>query len=203
MGFRKLVFFLVVSAFLVMICPAKLYPQAPQEKVNILNIKTNLLLPLLNVGIDVPVGEKFTIGAEYYWPWIKPEHNRWCSQMLAAFLDGKYWYKKRHGFGIYAGAGYYDFQNSTHGYQGEFIDAGADYTYSLPVGEKKWMRIQFNLGIGYIFSTARHYYPSEDYEVLVKDPTVKRKDTHFVGPTRAGISLVFPIRKMKKEAGDE
>ena len=99
---------------------------------------------------------------------------------------------------MYAGAGYYDFQNNVGGYQGEFTDLGVDYTYSLDVGSRKWMKVQFNIGLGYIFSTARHYHPTDDYEYLVKDPAVKKKNTHFVGPTRAGISLVFPIRNFWK-----
>lgn len=176
------------------------YESQVQEKKKeyIFNLKTNLLLPLLNVGVEVPIKEKYTVGAEFYYPWIKPANNRWCSQMLAWFVEGKYWHTPKHGFGIYAGAGYYDFQNSKEGYQGEFIDVGADYTYSISVGKKKWMKVQFNIGVGYIFSTARHYYPKDDYQILIKDPAVKSKNSHFVGPTRGGISLVFPIAKFWK-----
>lgn len=169
-----------------------------KEKEYIFNIKTNLLLPLLNVGIEVPIKEKYTIGVEYYYPWIKPASNRWCAQMLAWFAEGKYWHTPKHGFGVYAGAGYYDFQNNKEGYQGEFTDVGADYTYSISVGKKKWMKVQFNIGLGYIFTTARHYNPTDDYEHLIKDPSMKRKNSHFVGPTRGGVSLVFPIAKFWK-----
>ena len=169
-----------------------------KSKEYIFNLKTNLLLPLLNVGIEVPIKEKYTVGAEFYYPWIKPASNKWCSQMLAWFVDGKYWHTPKHGFGVYAGAGYYDFQNSKEGYQGEFTDIGADYTYSVSVGKKKWMKVQLNIGVGYIFTTARHYFPTDDYQILIKDPAVKSKNSHFVGPTRGGISLVFPIAKFWK-----
>ncbi|MDO4735620.1 MAG: DUF3575 domain-containing protein [Bacteroidia bacterium] len=171
---------------------------ADKQKEYIFNIKTNLLLPLLNVGIEVPIKEKYTVGAEFYYPWIKPSSDKWCAQMLAWFIEGKYWFTQKHALGVYTGAGYYDFQDSKSGDQGEFVDIGVDYTYSIAVGAKKWMKIQFNLGLGYVFTTARHYHPTEDYEHLIKDPTVKKKNSHFVGPTRAGVSLVFPIRNFWK-----
>lgn len=174
-------------------------PTVPsKQKEYIFNIKTNLLLPLLNVGIEFPIKEKYTVGVEYYYPWIKPSNNRWCAQMLAWFVEGKYWHTQNHGFGVYTGAGYYDFQDSKSGDQGEFVDVGADYTYSISVGKKKWMKVQFNIGLGYIFTTARHYNPTDDYEHLIKDPSMKRKNSHFVGPTRGGVSLVFPIAKFWK-----
>lgn len=171
---------------------------AYKQKEYIFNLKTNLLLPLLNVGLEVPIKEKYTVGLEYYYPWIKPSSDKWCAQMMAWFLEAKYWIKNKHGFGVYTGVGYYDYQDSKSGDQGEFVDVGVDYTYSISVGAKKWMKIQFNLGLGYVFTTARHYHPTEDYEHLIKDPTVKRKNSHFVGPTRAGVSLVFPIRNFWK-----
>lgn len=165
-----------------------------REKEYIFNLKTNLLLPLLNVGVDIPLNERYSVGAEFYYPWIKPDSDEWCAQMLAWFVDGKYWLERKHAVGVYAGAGYYDFQDSDSGDQGEFVDVGVDYTFSTPIGRKKWMRLELNIGLGYIFTTARHYHPTEDYEHLIKDPTVERKNSHFVGPTRAGISLVFPIK---------
>lgn len=187
----------------VLLAKAQQKPESLQIETNvpkeyIFNLKTNLLLPLLNVGIEVPIKEKYTVGIEYYYPWIKPSSDKWCAQMMAWFLEAKYWIKNKHGFGVYTGVGYYDYQDSKSGDQGEFVDIGVDYTYSIAVGAKKWMKIQFNLGLGYVFTTARHYHPTEDYEHLIKDPTVKRKNSHFVGPTRAGVSLVFPISKFWK-----
>lgn len=187
----------------VLLAKAQQKPESLQIETNvpkeyIFNLKTNLLLPLLNVGIEVPIKEKYTVGLEYYYPWIKPSSDKWCAQMMAWFLEAKYWIKNKHGFGVYTGVGYYDYQDSKSGDQGEFVDIGVDYTYSIAVGAKKWMKIQFNLGLGYVFTTARHYHPTEDYEHLIKDPTVKRKNSHFVGPTRAGVSLVFPISKFWK-----
>ena len=85
-----------------------------------------------------------------------------------------------------------DFQNIARGAQGEFINFGVDYLYALPVANDK-LRLEFNLGIGFIKTWYRPYTPSTDFEDLIKEPGVKYRSTDFFGPTRAGISLVYPI----------
>ena len=67
-----------------------------------------------------------------------------------------------------------------------------DYTYALPVANDK-LRFEFNLGLGFIKTWYRPYTPSTDYEDLIKEPGVKYRSTNFFGPTRAGVSLVYPI----------
>lgn len=105
--------------------------------------------------------------------------------------------------GLYAGGGYYDYQKRRSGYQGEYLDFGVDYTFGLPIGRKKWMRMEFNLGVGCIMTKARHYTPTADYEELIKDPGIKNKYYTFFGPTRAGISFVLPIIVRHKAKGGE
>lgn len=83
----------------------------------------------------------------------------------------------------------------------EYLDFGVDYTFGLPVGRKKWMRMEFNLGVGCIMTKARHYTPTADYEELIKDPGIKNKYYTVFGPTRAGISFVLPIIVKHKAKG--
>ena len=124
--------------------------------------------------------------------------------MLGWFIDGKYWFTgekhkwsplsklKGHAVGIYAGVGYYDFQKKTNGIQGEALDIGVDYTFALPVAKDK-LRLEFNAGLGFVYTLYRPYYPSSDYDDLIKEPGVKYRTSSFFGPTRASISLVYPI----------
>lgn len=192
-------------------------PVVEEEKKMILAPRMNLLVPALNVGLEFPIKNHWSIGVDYYYPWAVSDRNLWCGEMLGLFVDTKYWmtgekYKwtkadrlKGHAIGIYAGAGYYDYQNILHGYQGEYIDAGVDYTFGLPVGPKdnKWMRLEFNIGLGWIRTWARHYTPSDDYTQLIKDPGVKNLVYDFFGPTRASVSLLLPISaNYKKKGGD-
>ena len=99
--------------------------------------------------------------------------------------------------GVYGGAGYYDYQLMEDGIQGEFVDFGVDYTFALPVAKGK-LRMEFNIGVGMIRSWYRPYYMSSDYVDLIKEPGILYNSTNFIGPTRAGISLVVPIRVQTK-----
>ena len=170
----------------------------------ILAARTNLLIPGLNFGVEVPIGMNWSLGLDYYYPWAVSAENQWCGEMLGWFIDGKYWitgdkYKwdvnsklKGHAVGLYAGLGYYDYQKITNGMQGEYVDFGVDYTFALPVAQDK-LRLEFNLGVGFIYTLYRPYYPSSDFDDLIKEPGVKYRTTNFVGPTRASVSLVYPI----------
>lgn len=194
-----------------------LQPVEEKEKKTIFAVRTNLLVPALNVGLEFPIKNHWSLGIDYYYPWAVSDKNRWCGEMLGLFVDTKYWitgekYKwakddrlKGHAIGLYAGAGYYDYQNIRHGYQGEYIDTGIDYTFGLPVGPKdnKWMRMEFNIGFGWVRTWARHYTPSDDFSQLIKDPGVKNLVFDYFGPTRASISLVLPINATYKKKGGE
>ena len=173
-------------------------------KKTILQARTNLLVPGMNVGVEIPIKNNWSVGLDYYFPWIEPSKNTWCGEMIGGFIEGKYWFNsdkyrwtpdsklKGHAVGLYAGLGYYDFQNKTKGSQGEFVDVGVDYTFGLPVAKGK-LRIEFNFGLGWILTYYRPYTPSTDFSDLIKEPGVQQRSTNYFGPTRAGVSLAVPI----------
>ena len=184
-------------------------PQAPVEKKMILAARTNLLVPALNVGVEVPVGYSWSVGADYYFPWWLARSNRYCAEMLGWFVDTKYWFGEDrdeedkltgHALGAYAGFGYYDYQWEKSGNQGEYIDIGVDYTYAIPLAKDR-LRMEFNIGLGWIHTVARHYTPTDDYTDLIKDPGIRHRKYNFFGPTRASVSLVVPIRVKVKQKG--
>ena len=176
----------------------------PEYKKMIFAPRTNLLIPALNVGLEVPIKDNWSVGIDYLYPWAVSKHNKWCGEMLGLFVDAKYWFPgekyqwtdterlQGHAVGVYAGAGYYDYQNISRGAQGEYIDFGVDYTFALPIYEGK-LRLEFNLGVGLIRTWYRSYKPSTDFEDLIRDPGIKYRATNFIGPTRAGVSLVVPV----------
>ena len=92
-------------------------------------------------------------------------------------------------------AGYYDLEWDYHGYQGEFVSGGLDFVYACPVFKDR-LRLEFSLALGYLYSRAREY---QTYLAGGQAFTEKgmAKDIHFVGPVKAGVSLVLPIRIKK------
>lgn len=166
--------------------------------------RMNLLVPGLNVGLEFPIKDNWSVGVDYWYPWAVSKYNKWCGEMLGLFVDAKYWFPgdkylwssaerlQGHAVGVYAGAGYYDYQNISKGAQGEYIDFGVDYTFGLPIADGR-LRLEFNVGLGFIRTWYRPYHPSSDYEDLIKEPGIKYHSTNFFGPTRAGVSLAIPI----------
>lgn len=178
-------------------------------------VRSNLLVPALNVGIEVPIGTNWSVAADYYFPWVWPKRdNKNCFELLAWGIEGRYWFGSNrtvfdrlqgHSLGLYGYMGYYDFERNYHGHQGEFVNVGIDYTYAMAVGKKKSVHFEFSLGVGYIYSQARKYTVIESHGPLISDKITKK--VGFFGPTKANISLVVPIfQKVKpndKQQGDE
>lgn len=182
--------------------------------------RSNLLVPLMNIGVEVPIGNRWSVGADYYYPWIFRDlsRNERCFQFLGADLEVRYWLGQRHlpgsdnwkyrltghSIGAFAAAGYYDFGINWTGRQGEFIIGGLDYLYAMPLG-KGGVHMEFELGIGYMYS------PTTRYVVYVEGGKLFRRDESrdiksYFGPIKAGVSIVIPIfakTKARKVESDE
>ena len=184
-------------------------------RIPVVAFRSNLLVPALNAGIEVPIGNHWSVGADYYFPWIWPKKdNKNCFELLAWGIEGRYWFGKNrtlfdrlkgHSVGLYGYVGYYDFERNFHGHQGEFLNVGVDYTYAMAVGKRKAINLEFSLGLGYIYSEARQYTVIEATGPLISDKITKK--VGYFGPTKANVSLVVPIFKKVKPSnkikGDE
>jgi len=189
-------------------------------------LRTNILaVPFTNVGVEVPLGEHFSIGADWYSPWIWRERQKWgfnkevpdkdrdtwgwCFEFQAADVEARYWFTNRkkqpeqrllgHSIGLYAAAGHYDFEgfeNKWTGWQGEFVNAGIDYLYAFPIFKGR-MHMELELGVGYIYSKATPYECLAPGDVCYRIPG-PRKTVNWFGPTRAQFSLVLPIYVKKR-----
>lgn len=171
------------------------------------SVRTNLLVPGLNFGAQVPLGNNWSVGADYYYPWIWPgKTNKNCFEFLGWSVEGRYWFGKDrmpsdrlkgHSVGIYTAAGYYDFERDFRGLQGEFISAGADYTYALPIGRRKRVNLEFTLALGYIHAWNKTYsVPGPEADLYPDEGTMM---FDYFGPTKAAVSIVVPI--FRKEGG--
>ena len=167
------------------------------------SLRTNLLVPALNLGAEVPLGNSWSVAADYYFPWFWPnQRNKNCFELLGWSVESRYWFGKDrkpqdrlkgHSLGVYVAGGYFDFEKNYRGMQGEFISPGIDYTYSMAVGRKKNLHLEFTLAAGYIRSWGRTYTVYGDYGELYPDDGTLIWD--YVGPTKAAVTLVVPFYK--------
>lgn len=163
-------------------------------------VRTNLLVPLSNAGLEFCIGNSWSVEADYYFPWFeREESNKDAFQMLFWGATGRYWFGKErtdqrrllgHSVGLGAYAGYYDIESDFAGHQGEFATVCIDYMYAVPIFRKK-LHMEFNLGIGYLYSYARPYDVFETGGKAYRDGYSKK--IHWVGPLKAAVSLVVPI----------
>ena len=177
----------------------------------IVAVKSNLLydaVTALNVEVEVPIGNHWSVMAEDVFPWWE-KGNKYCLQLLQLGAEGRYWFNnnkyysqklKGHFVGAYVMSGKYDFQwDYDLCYQGEFWSTGLTYGYTKPIS--KYFNLEFSLSLGYLSTAYRHYVPSPDYSELIKDPYKAGRFT-YLGPTKVKISLVFPLNiSMTKKKG--
>ncbi len=176
-------------------------PAAPAKNY-IPALKTNLLYDAataLNVSAEFPVGRNFSIMVEDVFPWWNwgTHGNKYCFQLWEMGIEPRWWFKSNgnlqgHFLGIYGKSAKYDFQNDTRFcYQGEYWSTGVSYGYAMKIGS--WLQMEFSLSLGYLQSDYRNYQPSPDYEHLYINK-YKTGTFSYFGPTKAQVSLVFPIR---------
>lgn len=196
------------------------YPKIDSLRKPALAFRSNLLLPLLNVGAECPVSNRWSVAADFYYPWCPREWiNRWsdsqmnCLQALGGYLEGRYWFGSQHrssesacgkyrllghSLGLIAGAAYYDVERGGAGQQGEIYTIGIGYTYALPLGKKGGIHLEFAIAAGAVYRKWHPYSVHETGGYLLRG-----KDENGIGisslskwslhPIKAGVSLAVPI----------
>ena len=178
----------------------------------LLAVKTNLAydaLTALNYAIEVPVGDRFSAVWEHYFPWWVVRGNRTCLQYLTLGGEARWWFAPKprhetstriqrdrlvgHYLGVYGLWGKTDLQWDRIGcYQCvPVVSAGLTYGYVFPVS--RHLNLELSASIGYARIPYQHYIPTDDWQILWRD----RDDvgiTHYFGPTKLQVSLVWPIR---------
>jgi hypothetical protein len=123
-------------------------------------------------------------------------------QVASANLEARYWFGNRSyhpqltGWfaGLYAGAGYYDIEWGSKGYQGEFyISSGLTGGFAHTIGKSNRFRMEYSLGAGYFQTNYREYIP--EFGADNRWHLIRQKEGVFswVGPTRLKVSLVWML----------
>jgi hypothetical protein len=168
-------------------------------------VRTNLLSPLTNIGVEVCLNDRWSLEADYYFPWVaRNEDHQDAVQMLAWGVTGRCWLGKNrtytsrllgHSVGLGTYIGYYDLERNYTGHQGEFASVCLDYMYAMPVFNNR-MHLEFTVGLGYLYSYARPYDVFESGGKAFREGYTK--NIHWAGPLKAGVSLVVPIYMTRK-----
>ena len=180
----------------------------------VLALKTNLLFDaasLLNLGVEVPIGSRFSLAADVVFPWWRNRSKDVTIQMLGGTLEGRYWFGKRAerepmtGFfaGIYTGAGYFDFQLGTltrgNGVQGNFyLLGGVSAGFAHRISNS--LRLEYSIGAGYLRCDFQEYFSAKDTKFgdikAISYPWEAKRLSGFL-PTKASVSLVWMIHSKK------
>ena len=166
-------------------------------------VKTNLpadLVTAVNLGVEVPLGEDFSVNAHFTFPWwtAGPYGNKYALQLLDAEGELRWWFApgeerlQGHYVALQGSGGKFDMQwgRDIGCYQCYNWGVGLSYGYALSLGEH-W-NLEFALTLGYLAIDYQHYVPSPDWSVLLRD-NAKAGVLHYFGPTGLKISLVYPF----------
>lgn len=169
-----------------------------------LAFRSNVLLPLMNVGLDIPMGRHYSMGATAYFPWLPPtRNNKYCIQALAFRLDGRFWIGSvgqdlrvtpmtGHSVGVSAFCGKYDLEIAYEGNQGRLLGGDVDWSYAAPLGRNGHWRMTFTLAGGFVYMENRPYdvYEPGGRPTMTSDYVESRT---WIGPTRVGVSVSYLI----------
>ena len=136
----------------------------------VLALKNNLLYDLAlapNIEVELPLGKRWSLNVEYKCPWWSDSGCNFCYQLLSGGTEARYWLGKE------------------KGYRGKYYAAaGITYGYVRPLA--RHLAIEFSVGIGYLDTEYRKYTSYGNDLVWVSSGKY-----HFIGPTKAKISLVW------------
>lgn len=179
-------------------------------------LKTNLLLDAataLNVELEVPVGNRFSVSGEWMFPWWHKNDADWTMQMLSAHGAFKYWLGDRSKrevltgwhLGVNGGWAKYDFQLfDRKGEQGHLFDVGVQAGYAHKIARN--LRMEYTLGVGYMRNDYKKYDEVKDTQFgdikVFRFPWETRRRS-WIGPTSAKISFVWLLdyKTKRKEGG--
>ena len=187
--------------------------EEPEQTRTLFALKSNLLydaLSLVNYSVELPLYKnKLSMVLYHQFPWWRwgEAKNEYCLRFLSVGGEARWWFLPKvheatdrrirrdkftgHFLGVYSESGKYDFERQRDiCYQGELWSAGLSYGYAMPIGKR--LNMEFSISAGYASIAYRGYTPSEDYEILWRDPD-KVGRWHYFGPTKVQVSLVVPI----------
>lgn len=162
-----------------------------------IGVKTNLLYDAttsLNLGVELALSPKVTFDLSgNYNPWNFSEDKKLKHWMVQP--EVRYWLCEKfngHFFGFYAHAGEFNMGGvkllgmEDYRYEGFAFGGGVSYGYQW-ILSKRWS-LEASLGLGYTNLDYDKFYCGKCGDKIGEETK------HFVGPTKAAISLIYIIK---------
>lgn len=174
-------------------------------------IKSNILYDAttsINLGIEFSLSPKWTMDISgNYNPWtfsdnrkmkhwfVQPEFRLWtCEKFNGHFFGlhlhgGEYNWGGMLPWGFNTGKMFGSIENPeimSYRYEGWFAGAGVSYGYHWILG-KRW-GLEATIGVGYA------YLNYDKFDCAKCGEKIGSGDTHYFGPTKAGLTLIFMIK---------
>lgn len=167
----------------------------------VFGIGTNLLYDAAavpSVTLETSLGPHWSLALDEGFACWKNHDKQFCHQIYDTGLTVRRWFGSSHDAcrltghhaGIYGQALHYDLQYGGDGMMARspYIAAGIEYGYSFRIGEH--LSLDLSAGVGYMRGRYETYTPMDDHDVWTG--TLERQ---WVGPTRAGVKLVWLLGK--------
>ena len=178
-------------------------PQKPvsekEKKQLVFGVKTNLLYDLIavpNIGAEFYLGSNWSVSGNWMHSWWHSDEDLWYWRTYGGDLAVRKWFGKAsserpltgHHVGVYGQMLTYDFLIDKDGIIADKWNwaAGLEYGYSLPLAKR--LNMDFTLGAGYHWGEFKEYIPLDGHYVWQAT-----KRSHYIGPTKIEISLVWLI----------
>lgn len=177
------------------------------ERRPVLFVKTNLaydLLTFVNVAVEVPLGRRFSVEAQYVNPWWNSVRKHRTIELCYVSLAPRYYFGKdgeRYSSlfaGLSAGWGKYDMQLTRHGVQGELWHVSPVFGYSHYIG-RHW-KMEYSVSVGYLHTNYRKYTQKSGTpygDIKVHDYPWVSHTFRSILPTSLGVSLVYTFHGNK------
>ena len=177
-------------------------PAKPKKPLHIA-LKNNLLYDaalLPNLTAEWYMGKQWSLAVEGNWSWWtfgSPIQKEWVHRIQVAGIELRRWFKSPyplhgHALGVYGMRGDYDirFAPKDENSIGELTyfnwSAGLSYAYSFPIARR--FNLELGLAAGYVGGRYYKYDYSMNYSHWRQRAVYNR---NYIGPTRAGISIVW------------
>ena len=167
------------------------------------NLKTNLLhdaTTTINLGAEFRLGEKSSLDIPFnYNPWTFSENRKWKHFLVQP--EFRLWTRETFAgsfFGLHGHYAFYNVGNLPHGpfstymrdhrFEGWALGAGVSYGYRWNFRNPRWA-IEATVGVGYAYLDYDRFACGRCGERLASETK------HYVGPTKAGLSLIVNLGK--------